>query len=278
MINTPNSPLVLRAKSVSSTLNTNPPSLPSPKSNWPFLATSQLYNAVLAPPTWSEPVGEGANLIRGGRSNTFLPAFGNNALCSSSAEVEIVSVWSSTDDFNASIAPSKYPGMEAHFSLREALLGRARRRRMPEASTASLLFVEKDKLWWDEAVLMRARRRVGVRVKAWKSWFQDWFVSELLCKIDVGEQNSGTYKMERINTLLVLRNKTMVKIYAFLTIIRITSNSQLHNRISMDQKSSRHKHRTAQQIISELHSLLMKLLLRSIKLELIGCSIWFLYI
>ena len=74
----PHSPLVLLARSVSSTLSTKPASLPSPKSRSPFRATSQLYSAVRAPPTWSDPVGDGANLIRGSSSRTFLPALGKS--------------------------------------------------------------------------------------------------------------------------------------------------------------------------------------------------------
>mmetsp|Transcript_22487 Transcript_22487/g.62415 ORF Transcript_22487/g.62415 Transcript_22487/m.62415 type:complete len:212 (-) Transcript_22487:117-752(-) len=75
-----------RATSVSSTRNTKAALAPG-KSSCPFLATSQLYSAVLAPPTCRLPVGLGANLMRGGSSSAFLPSNGNLAgktdVCSS---------------------------------------------------------------------------------------------------------------------------------------------------------------------------------------------------
>ena len=57
--------------------------------------------------------------------------------------------------------PSRYPGIEAQRSLREALLGLERRRREVESSS---LLVEKCSRC--DAVATTARRRAGARVNA----------------------------------------------------------------------------------------------------------------
>lgn len=81
------SPRVDLARSVSSTRTINPDS-DLGSSICPFLAMSQLYRAVRAPPTCKLPVGEGANLKRGGASDGFLPARGNVATVLDSSVVE----------------------------------------------------------------------------------------------------------------------------------------------------------------------------------------------
>jgi hypothetical protein len=83
----PHSPRVDLARSVSSTRTINPAS-DLGSSICPFLAMSQLYSAVRAPPTCKLPVGEGANLKRGGASEGFLPARGNVATVFDSSVVE----------------------------------------------------------------------------------------------------------------------------------------------------------------------------------------------
>ena len=65
-------------------------------------------------------------------------------------------------DFNA---PSKYPGIVGRSSLREALLGRARRRRSVVDVESALVLVEKGRRW-EDVVAASARRKVGVRVNA----------------------------------------------------------------------------------------------------------------